>query len=701
MNGTQTGTCPASAERVGTWGRVEGIRPRLLRSVALGACLLVAGFPTTGWAQGTTPSNQSQEPLKKLSIEDLAKVEVVYGASKHEQRLAEAPSSVTIVTREDIKQYGYRTLVDLLKGVRGFYVASDGAYPFAGLRGINRPGDFGGRVLVTVDGHRLNDPLYDSTFLGTEFALDVELIERVEVIRGPGSSLFGNNAFFAVINVVTRRATDVAGGEVSGATASYNAYSGRFTYGQRLANGVGVVFSGSAMAGEGRTRVQYPEFSAINNGVAENLEGLNNETIFSSVTRGGIAIQGALVNRHTGVSSAPYRTVFNDPRFKYVDERGYLTFDFTRELNADMSWRVGLSYDHYRFEGSYPYNYSAPEPGTVTINRDRARSESVGGEFQFNQMLRKRHRLTIGSELRTDLRLDFSNADDNPAFTYLNADRSATMVAAFAQDEYAVRPNLLVNAGVRYDHFDTFGGTTNPRAGVIYTPAPGTTAKLLYGQAFRAPNAYESRYQGDTVAGYKTNPDLRPEHVYSTELVYEQELSRDLRLASSFFFSDIRGLIGIRMDQADGSINFDNLTRAESRGFETELQAQWANGYRGRLGYTNARTVDEGTGLVLSNSPRHMVKGDLAVPFWQERLVAGLEVQGMSSRKTVEENGIGGFWLANLTIVARNIGRHLDVSASVYNLFDRKYGDPLSSDYRQEVLPQPGRTFRVKVTHTF
>ena len=112
---------------------------------------------------------------------------------------------MSIVTQEDIKTYGYRTLGDVLKGVRGFYVTYDRAYQFTGLRGVNRPGDFGGRVLINIDGHRLNEPIYDSAFTHTDLLLDLDLLERVEIIRGPGSSLYGNNAFFTVINLVTRR----------------------------------------------------------------------------------------------------------------------------------------------------------------------------------------------------------------------------------------------------------------------------------------------------------------------------------------------------------------------------------------------------------------------------------------------------------------------------------------------------------------
>ncbi len=119
----------------------------------------------------------------------------VFGASKYEQKVSEAPSSISIVTAEDIKKYGYRTLADILRSVRSFYISYDRSYSYAGARGFGRPGDYNSRILVLIDGHRSNDNVYDGALLGTEGVIDVDLIDRVEIIRGPGSSLYGSNAF--------------------------------------------------------------------------------------------------------------------------------------------------------------------------------------------------------------------------------------------------------------------------------------------------------------------------------------------------------------------------------------------------------------------------------------------------------------------------------------------------------------------------
>ncbi len=135
----------------------------------------------------------------------------VYGASRYEQKVTEAPSSVSIVTSADIKHYGYRNLGEILESVPGLYTTYDRNYSYLGMRGFARAGDYNTRVLLLVDGHRLNDAVYDQAPIGTDFPVDVDLIDRVEIIRGPSSSIYGTNAFLGVINVITKRGRDLRG----------------------------------------------------------------------------------------------------------------------------------------------------------------------------------------------------------------------------------------------------------------------------------------------------------------------------------------------------------------------------------------------------------------------------------------------------------------------------------------------------------
>ena len=260
-------------------------------------------------ARAADDKEKSIGELMDLGVERLIEIEIptVVGASKHEQKVTEAPASVTIVTAEDIKRYGYRTLADLLNGVRGFYTTYDRLYTYAGIRGVNRPGDYGGRLLIMVDGRRVNDPIYDTAPMGTDFILDLDLIERVEIIRGPGASLYVNNAVFGIVNIITRRGRDLKGTEASASVASYDTVTGRLTYGDRLDNGLEILLSGTLQDSEGHDRLYYPEFQDVNGGMAEDLDSSNVKNLYVSLRYGEFSLDGGLAQRRKEMPTGAIR----------------------------------------------------------------------------------------------------------------------------------------------------------------------------------------------------------------------------------------------------------------------------------------------------------------------------------------------------------------------------------------------------------
>src|SRR5579863_3415343 len=183
----------------------------------------------------TAIAQQGAKDLSEASLEELTNIQV-YSASKHLQSASEAPASVTVVTVDEIQKYGYRNLADILRSVPGFYVTYDRDYTFVGVRGFGRLGDWNSRIIVLIDGHRSNNNVLGQAMLGNEFLVDVDMIERVEIVRGPSSSLYGANAFFAVINVITRTPKQVKDWELSFQTGSFGTNEGRATYGHQFHN---------------------------------------------------------------------------------------------------------------------------------------------------------------------------------------------------------------------------------------------------------------------------------------------------------------------------------------------------------------------------------------------------------------------------------------------------------------------------------
>src|SRR5688572_31589873 len=165
----------------------------------------------------TVPSTAWSQSLPDLSIEHLMKLDAgqVYGASERLQPVMEAPASISFITAEEIARYGYRTLADILRSIRGMYVLDDRNYSVIGTRGFALPGDYNSRMLLLVNGHRVNDNVYGQAEIGAEFGLDAAMFERVEIIRGPASSLYGDSAFFVVVNVITRDGSSLAGGSIT------------------------------------------------------------------------------------------------------------------------------------------------------------------------------------------------------------------------------------------------------------------------------------------------------------------------------------------------------------------------------------------------------------------------------------------------------------------------------------------------------
>ena len=677
---------------------------RWLRWLGVFGCALGSGTAIAADAPAKAQAKPAEPDFTAMSLEELGSIQVatVVGASKHEQKITDAPSSVTIITRQDIQEYGHRTLADVLNSVRGLYVAYDRDYNYLGIRGVNRLGDFGGRTLLNIDGHRINDPIFGSTSLGYDFPLDVDLIERVEVIRGPGSSLYGNNAFFGVINVVTRHGQDIGGKgvEVSGSLGQWDTYSGRFSYGNKFTNGVELLFSGTYYESAGNPKLVFPAASGTGfpGAVERHHDGESARNFFASVSYHGFTLEGLYGRRDKELPNGPYYAVFNDGRNKHTDELANVEARYERDLPSDWHLLARTYFDHYAYDGAFAFDYLGD--GNLTVNRDTPRARWWGGEIQASKTLWDKHRLTMGAEGRYDQEQHQENFDLAPAATYLDVTKSAYSVGAYAQDEFNLLKTLTINAGVRYDHFNTFGHTINPRAALIYQPLESSTFKALYGQAYRAPNAYE--FDFDNI-NYKGNHDLKPETIRSYELVWEQGLARNYRLTGTLFYNQVNDLItqDVNQDPLDPRLVFNNTDSVDVKGGEVELEAKWEQGFRARVSYAFAEAKNNETGKLLANAPKHLGKLLLTVPLYPEKLFAGFELVATSSRGTAQGNRLPGRAIANLNLLSREVVKNVEFSAGLYNLFDTRYHDPASPDFAQDLNPRDGRSFRVKLTYKF
>lgn len=671
--------------------------PTGLRRAVLSIVMAVMILPAAGYG-ANQPDTEGQPDLTNLSVEELLTVEIdtVQGASGFKQKVTEAPSAVTVVTADEIKKFGYRTLADVLKSVRGFYVFYDRNYHYAGIRGFGRPGDYNTRVLVLLDGFRMNDNMYDTGAIGTEFPVDIDLIERIEIIRGPSSSLYGSNAFMGVINVQTKHGRDYKTVEVSGEAGSHETFKGRASYGNDFKGGPEVLLSGTYFNSRGQKSLHFPEFDdpATNNGNAVNLDGDRSRNSFAKLSYDHYTLTALYGKRDKDIPTASFGTIFNDPEAYSVDRTAVVNLQYSRLFDSQWEILARLTYSSYDYSGGYPYDYPPR-----TINRDETTGNWWGTEIRLSRALFEKHRLTMGGEFRNNFKQDQKNFDVDPYLSYLDDKRDSTVWAAYVQDEISLFKNLLLNVGVRYDRYSTFGGTTNPRLGLIYKPFDDTILKLLYGSAFRTPNSYELYYAAS--GSNKSNPDLDPETIRSYEFVAEQYWGRFLSGSASLFYYKIKDLISQQTDPADGFLVFNNTDEIEARGVEVELNGKWNTGFQGQVSYTYQDTENAATGDNLTNAPKHLAKAKIIIPIIGEKLFLGLEEQFTGSRKTLGGSTADSYFITNVTLFSQNIVRGLEVSGSIYNLFDKEYGDPGSEEHIQNILKQDGRIFRVKATYRF
>ncbi len=204
-----------------------------------------------------------------------ADIPSVYSASKYEQKVTKAPASISIVTGDEIKKYGYRTFGQILNSLRGFYNTSDRTYGYAGARGFGLPSDYNSRLLLLIDGHRFNDSMFDAFDTSEGFPVDLDIIERIEVVRGPSSSLYGTSAVFGVINIITKRGRDQHGANIKYSYGSNDTHKTSMSVGNRFKNGLEAFVTGTWYDSQGYDKLFFKEFDspATNNGLSIGNDG--------------------------------------------------------------------------------------------------------------------------------------------------------------------------------------------------------------------------------------------------------------------------------------------------------------------------------------------------------------------------------------------------------------------------------------------
>jgi iron complex outermembrane receptor protein len=641
--------------------------------------------------------------LTRLSLEELMEVEV-QTASRYRQNTLDAPSAVSVISAEDIRNFGWRSLADILRSVRSFYLSYDRNYSYIGVRGFGRPGDYNSRLVLLVDGYRINDNVYDTAYVGTEFPVDVDLIERVEVVRGPGSAMYGGNALFGVVNVITRQAGAGPAAEATASAGSEDSYAARATLSKSFDSGLRLLVSGTWRDSDGPDNF-FPEFAdpATNNGFATGADYDRGTQVFAKASYGKFALDAAWAQRNKGLATGVFGTVFNDPRSRYLDEQTYLNLAWYDTLAGGLETFARVYYGRYRFTGDYIYDYPP-----LALNRDEAVGEWWGIEARGSRGFGP-HKVVFGADYQDNLHQDQRNFDlvagtacvaVPQAGPCLDQRASSRRLGLYAQDEWAFAERWSLNAGLRYDDLSDADSDWNLRLGLIYRPQAETALKLIYGTASRPANAYERDYSFPGASPFLANPGLGLERIKALEGIWEQGLGHNLKFTAIAYRYQMHGLIN--QQDVGGALQFQNLPTVTAHGLELELEGRWQDGLtaRGSVATQSSHAPD---GLDLTNSPTTVAKLNILVPLIPRRLNAGFETQYIGSRRT-DLGTIPGYGVSNVNLRWFDERAGYELALAVYNAFNERFYDPSGPDPalpNRDRLEQDGATWRLKFTTRF
>lgn len=625
--------------------------------------------------------------VTNISLDSLLNVKIS-SASKYWQTTFEAPSSVSIISGEEIEKFGYQTIGEALASLGGFYQSYDRNYAYLGVRGFSRPTDYNNRVLIMINDHPINENVFGSSSIGTELGLSINSIERIEVVRGPGSSLFGTGAMFAVINIVTKDAAiyDRTTLSVSGGTLSD--YSASLNFGRSFENDLELFISGKYFNQKGKD-LYYQEFddASTNFGIAQELD-IDKYYGFGALLKyQRLKLQLKYSAREKFIPTAPYEIDFNHPQTKTIDNFGFIEAIYSLPLKLHDELTIKTSIDKYDYTGDYPYSNS--------ILSDEAMG--IWGLFnvQYYKELSSASNFIAGFEYKENLESQYKVWDASGEL--FNKNIKSSLKSFYAQNEFQPLPNLTLMASIRYDGYSGESALFSPRGAIVFNPGQHSAIKVVYGTSYRTPNNYELYYE-DAATNFKPSSGLDAEKISTIDFIYEQKISTILYGTVSLYNYKVTNLIDQYFDDSDSSLQFRNFNKASANGVELNLNYYPGKNYKTFFRYSYQYAQNDEAKAQLSNSPKHLVRTGALIPLFNIVNCAA-EMIYESGRLTVYENYTKDFLQVNLTLSSHPIWNNYSFSLAIKNLFNTTYAYPGGYEHLQSAIVQDGRHFVIKLQY--
>jgi outer membrane receptor protein involved in Fe transport len=633
----------------------------------------------------------------------------VTAAARLAQTIEDAPASVSVITRGEVEAFGYPTIYEALRGQRGVALSNDGAYAGVTLRGLGQPGDYGNRLLVLSDGATLNDNILWQSYVDYAGRVDLDGIERVELVRGPGSVLYGTGAVSGVVNLVPLAPPSEANVEARVSTVDRSTARVRVGAGVPFGSSNGLSMALSAAHGQGE-RVRLPALERTVSGFGR-FDALTGQT---RLRLDALTLQAFVTHRAQRIPQGAYGSVLGDARNRIRDTRGLFEARFEPQLSKKVTLYARVFANLYRYAAKNVYR-DVDADGVNSFVNEAYRGDWLGAEARFVVQLNEQLRLTFGSELQANLLASLAGKSTERGVVrpYLDADEPYQTYAGYGLAEWQPQRVITFSLGARLDAWSTFGATANPRFALIVRPTRRDVLKAMTGRAFRAPSIYELRYSDGGTTQLPSDAfgsGLGPELVWSAELEHTHDFGDGWSLLEALHFQRAEDLIeqaAIDAESEASLVVYRNTARdLRTLGGDVELRRELRAGWMvaANYGYLHARFVGMNGANTTSrvfNTPEHYasVRG-IAPLATRVRLAARATLDAprrfeASERRSAQSGRLGRSEVAvvaDLVVSGELTNAGLDYALGLYNLFDWRYGLPTERTFLTDVMPQPGRT---------
>ncbi|MCP4346431.1 MAG: TonB-dependent receptor [Desulfobacterales bacterium] len=682
-----------------------------------------------------------------LSLGDLLNLQISV-ATKTEMTMEEAPSIVSVITGEEIKNMGARNMMDVMRIVPGFdFYQSHAVHAAASyIRGL------AGKYKLLINGHGIG---IDG--VGIIFdKIPVASIKKIEIIRGPGSALYGAGAFLGVINIITKQGGDEPS-RVSFEGGSDNTlkHYAEFSYNE---NGFRMYLLADHYKTDGYDGIVESDMATDTSSLASHApnaitEGGNHVNVQANIGYKNFYFTGMFqkIDYEVPIGIASALTDHNECRdtfafgeFGYelpINDKGdllfkgYYDYHIFKRVYEIFSYETGRMDEYTGFpkgEGLFgsPRDKQSVLGGEITANYEVFSGIGLVGGFSYEYLKvfdiehYANHNLTGSDfELNGEVYDKFlykyfpgGMTDISENGNWLEeADR--TIAALYVQGSFDLKKlfslekgvkGLSLTAGVRYDNYDDMGSTTNPRLGLVYAPTEKLYFKGLYGTAFRAPG-WSAMYAKNNPA-YVGNKDVGPENIKTFECLIGYNFTNNIKSSVTFYHMQAEDLI----EGAQGT--YKNIGKLESQGVEAEIKLVFD---RFRYACLNAAYQDVMDTTLEDYFPGNVPEfyGNIGVnwDFFDEHVVANLSLNYMGERKKSGEkvwkgeelkdkdtrDSVDAYALLNASLTFRNFFRGLEFQVNGFNLLDDDVRDPVPNVKVKNYLPRPGRTLTCRISYSF